>query len=364
MVMLRLEADVPSSVATPAPVIAHLPPSQPEVRSFLSRHTFMAVGSTSRQTTQRQLAMTFNSYPHLDPNQSPPEDIAVALMSSGVGSIEPADSGGPLFVQKRLRNGLVQRFVIGVLQGGGGSSATYTLTGINLSRRGVYLTFPYSPAAVDRRLAAPIGEWMNNVLYADFRARFPNVLPLANWYGGTDNFLSSDPRWTSDPRGVAFDGAGRLVDPPRQQDGYLMYRQEGYLFHPRRPQPTGTVPLFSWFNPTARDNFASSEPQWTVPVSSLVWSGEALVGGPTRSGWTMYRLEGFVFDPRAPQPVGTRPLFRWYNATSGDNFTTTDPRFSIPMSSVRWRGDLIEPAATVDGYTVVRLEGFVSNEPR
>ncbi|MEM1401361.1 MAG: hypothetical protein AAGF58_15845, partial [Pseudomonadota bacterium] len=47
--------------------------------------------------------------------------------------------------------------------------------------------------------------------------------------------------------------------------------------------------------------------------------------GRSRSpGYTMSRLEGYVFDPARPQPPGTVHLQRWYSSSGQDNWTTTD----------------------------------------
>lgn len=132
--------------------------------------------------------------------------------------------------------------------------------------------------------------------------------------------------------------------------------------------PEGTLPLRSWYSPERQDNFATSQQSWigcdasirspdyrysgiegyifnptlpqpvgTVPLYS--WFAPSrddnlLGGGNTWSFWDgggrqrspdyrVSRLEGYVYDPARPQPAGTVPLYRWYSPGRGDNWTTS-----------------------------------------
>ncbi len=358
--IMELDAPVAATVATPALVMSHLFDSEAEVRAFLSAQSYRAVGFSPANPTRRAVAMSYGEYPL--------RSDLVMLRAAGAGgsTVESGDSGSPLFMQRRGADGVTRSYVAGICQGTEAGGGRYTLTGINLRRAGSLLTFPYDPAGVDRRAAAPIGEWLNNVLYAESRAA-SDRLPVYNWFSPSrgDNFFTSDPRWTSDPRGVAPDVSGVRLDPPREQEADArMFRLEGYVFPPRQAQPAGTLPLWSWHSGAREDNFVSTDPRWSTNPATVTWNGEHIVGGMTQDGYTQYRLEGYVYDPRRPQPANTVPLYSWFHPGRGDNFATTDPGWSIPVSSVRWSGERITNGTTRDGYTIYRLEGFVPAAPR
>lgn len=357
--ILKLDSSVPSSIAVPMPVMSHVPDTEAEIRTWLQPQFFTAVGFTTSNPTRRRISATYGEFPLRG------DLVMLRVQGAGGSTVQPGDSGSPLFVERRQPDGTWKRFVAGVCQGVEGGGGRYTLTGVNLRRIGQLLTLPYDRASLDLRAAAPIGEWVNSVLYADAKSR-RTTIPLYNWTSAlyADNFLTSDPRWASDPLGIITDPSGRLLDPPREQDtDYKMIRLEGMLFDPKRPQPAGTVPVFSWYSPSATDNFATTEPAWSVPVSSLVWSGEHLASGPTRGGYTLYRLEGYVYDPHRPQPAGTVPLYGWTNPTTGDTRMTSDPLWSIDPATVRWSGETITNGTTRDGYVIRRLEGYVTPKP-
>ena len=151
----------------------------------------------------------------------------------------------------------------------------------------------------------------------------PTTVPLYSWWnpGPADNFATTDPNWS-----------GNIGD---TQSGYTLYRIEGYIFDPNQPQPAGTVPVYSWWNPDRGDNFATTDPNWSGNI------------GDTQSGYTLYRIEGYIFDPNQPQPAGTVPVYSWWNPDRGDNFATTDPN---------WSGDIGD---TQSGYTLYRIEGYL-----
>jgi len=350
--VMRLDAPVPSSVAVPARVLTDLPGSVADIGAFLAGLPMRAVGFSSAQPTRQQASMSLFQYPY----NGWPE---MTLVSNAGGAItEGGDSGSPLFWLSP--NGPV---VIGINQGFGGASR-YTLTAANKARPGELLTFPYGPGALDPTQGAAIGEWLNNILYADFVSRFKTI-PLYNWYNESrgDNFLSSAPVWASQPLGGVKASTTGHLNPLRWQGGYRMYRHEGYVFSPKEARPAGTVPLFSWYHPGSEDNFATTDPRWSTDPSRLVFSGDTIVGGPVQNGYTMYRLEGYVYDPHAPQPAGTRPLYSWWNSTRGDNFASTDSGWAIPPSDVRWDGEHLSNVRTQSGYGLYRLEGYVLESP-
>ncbi len=132
------------------------------------------------------------------------------------------------------------------------------------------------------------------------------TVPLYGWWDRVrmDNAALTAPSWAGCP------GAFRSPN-------YGFARVEGYVFDPRQPQPPGTVPIYHWFspeepgNPQNADNMLTSLPAWSTDE-------------PTKSPDYIHgRIEGYVFDPRQPQPPGTVPLYLWYDKVRKDNFTTT-----------------------------------------
>jgi len=185
------------------------------------------------------------------------------------------------------------------------------------------------------------------------------VVPLIGFYNPhrKDHFLSSDPRWAKDPRNRGIEGAN--VRFPKTKSGYTERRFEGLVFNPKKPRPASTVPLFSLWNPSRTDNFTTSDPRYSVNLRSIRWHGEHLRNQRKVSGYSVYRLEGYVFDPKRPQPRGTIPLYSFWNGHNLDNFSTTDPRLGMPPRWVRWNGHHISNGPKRFGYTLYRLEGYV-----
>lgn len=356
--MLKLDAPVPANVATPVPVMTYNYSTQAGIHDFLAAQTYQAVGNSPARTTRQTVAMTFNQYP-----LNGTDLMMVRMAGAGGSTVEGGDSGSPLFILRQMPDGSTKRFVIGICQGIEGGGGRYTLTGANLARQGELLQFIYNPATVDRTQAAPVGEWLDNLMFANFKSLF-SVIPLYGWFNGArgDNFLSSDRRWVSDPRGAV--PAGRYLWPQREQEyGYTMFRLEGYAFDPRGTRPAGTVPIWSWYASATEDNFATTDPQWSIS-GPLVWSGENLVTTATRGGYFLYRMEGYIYDPHLPQPANTTPLWSWYSPARGDNFATTDPFWSMDPAAAVWNGEHISNGPSRDGYTLYRLEGYVPTTPR
>jgi hypothetical protein len=97
------------------------------------------------------------------------------------------------------------------------------------------------------------------------------TVPLYSWWSPSreDNFTTSDPRWAGGP------GTAKAPD-------YGFHRVEGYIYDPTRPQPPGTIPLYSWWNHTRGDNFTTSDPRW----AGTRWTKKA--------GYGFNRLEGYI----------------------------------------------------------------------
>lgn len=121
-----------------------------------------------------------------------------------------------------------------------------------------------------------------------------------------DNLTTSNPVWDLCHRGPG-DAYGAV------RDGYAWMGYEGLIFSPERPQPRGTVPLQSWWDPIRGDNFATTSPGW-----------QPAVAGDTRSpNYVHYRLEGYVYDPVLPRPPHTLPLYsHWFPETADNDLTT------------------------------------------
>jgi M6 family metalloprotease-like protein len=100
------------------------------------------------------------------------------------------------------------------------------------------------------------------------------------------------------------------------------------------------VPLWSWYSDSRQDFFSTSNPAWTDSTTMHA------------PDYVFVRVEGYVFNPRLPHPLNTRPLWGWYSAERGDNFISSDPTWASNTPGER-RG----------GYQFVRLEGHVYDRP-
>ncbi|SHI83165.1 hypothetical protein [Pseudozobellia thermophila] len=152
-------------------------------------------------------------------------------------------------------------------------------------------------------------------------------VPLYRWYSTSrgDNFTTTNPAW----RGTRGD---------RKAPDYTFSRIEGSLFNPNNPQPPGTVAVYSWYSPSRKDNFMTSDPRWR---------GNR---GDTRTpDYRFVRLEGYAYDPDAPPPTGAATLYSWYSPDRGDNFVTT---------SRAWAG-FKGVDSKAPNYNYVRREGYV-----
>ena len=96
-----------------------------------------------------------------------------------------------------------------------------------------------------------------------------------------------------------------------------------------------TVPLYGWYSAGRGDYFTTSDAAW------------AGTPGAVKSGYAFPAGRGRRVPTSAPRPPDTRPLYLWYSATRGDNFTTSDPR---------WAGT---PGAVQSGYAFVSVQGYV-----
>lgn len=119
--------------------------------------------------------------------------------------------------------------------------------------------------------------------------------------------------------------------------GYGWYRNEGSVFSPSAASPAGHVGLRRlerWYSPASGDYFTTTHSGW---------QGAA---GQTRSpdyAWNAH--EGWLF----PNPVaGTSDLREYFSSARGDNFITSDTRYTTYNS--------------VPGYISVGSQGYIVND--
>jgi hypothetical protein len=359
--VMKLDRAVPAETAVPRPAVSYLGDTVEQVREFLedpvefgaSRATFTATGFSPSNPTRRTVSMSFAEYPFDD-------DVGFFRALGRLGStIEGGDSGSPVTVTMRDSNRRLQQYVIGVAQGSQSGGGRYVLTGVNKADWNKLVAYPFEPPALDLARTALIGEWLARILYDDF-IDSQSTVPLFSWFSGArgDNYLTSKPAWSTDPKGQPYNGEEIAIQPRRH--GYRMFRMEGYAFSPHQPQPEGTVPLWSWWSAERGDNFVTTNPEWSGPTETLVWNEyDELVEGRWKDGYRQYRLEGFVYDPMLPPPPGTRPLFSHWSSSRADNFATTKPSWSMDPAGVEWSGERVINGSVRDGYILYRLEGYV-----
>lgn len=158
--------------------------------------------------------------------------------------------------------------------------------------------------------AAPLGDASAELTGAN--------VALYTWYSPSrgDYFTTSDPAWIGSP------GATRSPD-------YRFVRVEGHVLGAAYPQD-GTTPLYHWWNPTRGDNFLTTSSAWAGTV------------GTVRSGYTLFRIEGHVYQ----RPLmDTVPLRLYWNGGLEDNWASADPDYS----------DWTPPASYVGGG----IQGYI-----
>jgi len=77
------------------------------------------------------------------------------------------------------------------------------------------------------------------------------------------------------------------------------------------------------------------------------WAGRE---GDVRNGYQCQGTLGYVYAPGVPQDMlhGMMPLYNWYNATTSTHYLTSDPA---------WAG---APGSTRAGYQFLRMEGYIA----
>lgn len=343
--LIELEEPIDQSIAVPLRALTHLPNDQPAL-SWLEtqwwRFSGWGGGASIRQTATANFAeFPFVSFGNLQPNM-------MRLQGSNGTQLQTGDSGSPAIVEVRRRSTdyIFDRYLAGVAQGVETQGGRFVTTfGVGTAEK------------------PDISSWLSRSILDD-RFGDSEILPLTTWFNPRrgDYFLTSDPNWSSDPSGMIF-REGRISN-PKEKDGYSQVRIEGYIFHPRRPQPAGTAPLFSWWNPKRLDNFATTDPRYRMSLRSIQWRDEHISNGLTRGSYSLFRLEGYIFRPDLPQPAGTVPIYSWWNPERRDNFATSDPFYLMPQSQIISSGAHIEGGPLRNGYRLYRLEGYALKPDR
>jgi hypothetical protein len=153
-----------------------------------------------------------------------------------------------------------------------------------------------------------------------------SVVPLYTWYSDArgDYFTTSDPSW-----------AGEHGEVRAGQGNYWCLGIEGHVFSPEDERPAGTVPLYSWWSRSRKDNFLTSDPNWAGEV------GDRRAG---QGDYRLFRIEGYI--PARPV-AGTLALRSFWSRNRRDNAATAMPDWRAAADPQR--GD----------YVRYRTEGYV-----
>jgi esterase/lipase superfamily enzyme len=134
-------------------------------------------------------------------------------------------------------------------------------------------------------------------------------------------------------------GRRRATGPLRTLLAALLFAALHVSSPPLNAQSGRMVALYSWWSSSHQDHLCTSQPDW------------AGTPGEHKGTYRFYRREGYIYAPDEAQPRGTLPLYRWWNSSRKDYFTTSNPS---------WAG---VPGQTRSGYQFVRLEGYVLSGP-
>jgi hypothetical protein len=107
------------------------------------------------------------------------------------------------------------------------------------------------------------------------KPRPSGTIPLYGWWSPSrkDNFITANPAWAGRP-GV------------RKSPDYGFVRVEGYIYPPSKPQPSGTIPLYTWWSRARGDYFATTQ-----------WAGRPGDRIIDHDGYEFVRLEGYILKP-------------------------------------------------------------------
>lgn len=396
MVLLGLEKPVPSSVATPIKALTTEVSSSATRRpdTFWRNQRFRIAGWGDTDPSSRHQSPNIRKTAFITYQSLPCDNLKTVMcglgtrtvngVKSGIGS---GDSGGPVYWTDTRG----KTWVIGVVQqprrrnGGEGARFTYTFnTRGELKQHADHGDVP---------LGVSPATWLKRAMsenpaqaHARYSRQWPNwnlsqMRRAFSWFSPTrsDNFLTTDSRWSAPTRGNDSVRTWNKWNNTGQfrsylfKSGYRLFRAEGLMFDPKKPQPAGTVPVFSWWSADRKDNFATTKPSWSMPVDRIRWRGEHIANGPKRGSYTLYRLEGFIYDPSRPQPPGTIPVYSWWSGNRTDNFMTTQMSWryttlfsrygSWAVPGLRNSGEELRSGRTKtvgsSRYRLFRLEGYM-----
>jgi subtilisin family serine protease len=114
----------------------------------------------------------------------------------------------------------------------------------------------------------------------------------------------------------------RVINPGVNSDNGILYSAFNYSV----TRPSGTVPLYRYWNPNVTDHF------YTADFNELGWVG---------SGWEFGWIEAYMYPT---QESGTVPLYQYWNPTVGDHFYTANYN---------------ELGAGAYGWTYERIVGYI-----
>ena len=361
IIMLSLSKPVDYSIAKPYRVLTRIPYDLKPI-NFLKNKTFIFSGwgltETGNLPRYRQTAEAKCSQYPFDAFGITNQNNSLKALGVNNSQLMGGDSGSPLIWINPYSG---ERFVLGIAQGTEPGGGRFTVTFGKGGKTGI------------NEMTPDISKWIEYQLYFSVLPNEEIVVPAFSWWNKIrkDNYFTTKDSWSIFPSMITYGNKMEIIvqrsilsgKSPYLKQSYELYRHNGYIFNPNKPQPLGTVPLFSWWNANRADNFTTSSSFWTVDVNSLTWDGENVTSNEnsTKEGYSLYRLEGYVFDPSKPQPPNTIPLFSWWNAKRTDNFLTSNPAWNISPNSISSSGEILNPnnINKIEGYQVYRLEGYI-----
>lgn len=162
----------------------------------------------------------------------------------------------------------------------------------------------------------------------------PGRVPIQHWWSpiSNDNYLTTDPGWAGKP------GAVRNGD-------YTWIAQLGHVQAPDLPLP-GTVPIYSWWNPTDTDNYLTSDPRWAGTPGEVKGSYHFVrLAGHIQPGVDLnYDGDPWNSGHHAPPDDG---LAIWHIQTQPDHTLRVIPDLLDPVHNPPQRAiNLIPPDGT------------------
>ncbi|MDH5803442.1 MAG: trypsin-like serine protease [Gammaproteobacteria bacterium] len=323
IILLGLSTRIPVEMAKPVPVLYEMSPDEP--LRWLTSPILRMAGWGFTETGPTNIRRTADAHyfiaPYINPEGVFQPNMWRAVSNDG-SEVRGGDSGGPLYWTSRLED---KTYVIGSLQRQAFAGGAYVMTFGRGGNDSTGATHPNVSSWLQRNtrsrmcdqfnnysanspLPSLLSWWSNERLdnfattssgwfgclgdtktsgdatYRHYRVEGRllarnvredgTLVALHRWYSPSrgDNFTTSDPSWA----GISGD----------TRWGYVFARKEGYVFSPNLPQPSGTLPLYSWYHPDRGDNFITTDPNWR---GSYI--------GQTRLGYRYFRLEGYVLTP-------------------------------------------------------------------